>query len=154
MKSQRRIVFGILLTALLALCFGALADSPLGIRSGAPYGSISLSSGTDAATVLDWLEDYLQSEITPNVMLASDLADYSEKVEQNRAMLNSANDDDVTKWLHDYDGVPNGCTLTARVTPEATPGAPVRREDPELERCRLYELGGGRTWDEYQHRFW
>ena len=114
MKSQRRIVFGILLTALLALSLGALADSPLGIRSGAPYGSISLSSGTDAATVLDWLEDYLQSEITPNVMLASDLANYSEKVEQNRAMLNSANDDDVTKWLHDYDGVPNGGTLTAR----------------------------------------
>ena len=48
----------------------------------------------------------------------------------------------------------SGCTLTARVTPEATPGAPVRRENPELERYRLYELGGGRTWDEYQHRFW
>ena len=114
MKAQRRIVFGILLTALLALCFGALADSPLGVQTGARYGDIRLTASTDAATVLDWLEDYLQTEVTPNIILAEDLVDYSDMIEQNRAMLNSANDDQMAKWLRDYDAVPNGGALTAR----------------------------------------
>lgn len=48
----------------------------------------------------------------------------------------------------------SGCLLTARLTPEPKASSVKRREDPELARYGLYELGGGRQWDEYQHRFW
>ena len=114
MKAQRRIVFGILLAALLALCFGALADSPLGVQTGAHYQSIRLTSSSNAATVLDYLEDYLDTEMAAKMILAEDLADYSGKIEQNRDALSRANNDQLTEWLRVYDSVPVGGTLTAR----------------------------------------
>ena len=114
MKLRKRTVFFILLAAMLVLCFGALADSPLGVQTGAHYQSIRLSSSSNAATVLDYLEDYLDTEMAAKMILAEDLANYSGKIEQNRDALSRANNDQLTEWLRVYDSVPVGGTMTAR----------------------------------------
>ena len=49
MKLRKRTVFIILLAAMLVLCFGALADSPLGVQTGAHYQAIRLSSSSSGS---------------------------------------------------------------------------------------------------------